>query len=501
MKVLIFHGYLLRGTGSNVYNASLARALAALGHEVHLRLPGPRRARRSAPARPGSVTIHNPDIGGLLPVFVHDTYEGFEVKTFAELTDAELDRYIEPTSTAVARVVESLGGVDAALANHLVMGPVILARAGLALRGQGPRLRPLLHGPARPRALPALRPGGAATAPPGSWSAPGTSPSACARRSTTRRPTPRSGSARRASTPSSSPRSPPADAHASRSSALAARAARAPSAGGPGTSSWDRDPGAAADAVEWFAEGDGPAGGLRRQADRLQGGRPAARRLAARPRATSRRPAADRRLRGARAGAAAALDGLAAGDLGPLRELAERGRGLEGGRGRARSRCSRAFLERAAGRLRGARPGRPPAASASPAGSSTTRSPCPCPRPTRSSSRAPSPRRSGWSPPRPRRPGCCRSRPRTRAPPRSAASSPPSLPRRSPGWSRSSSTTTRSRRSPTRLNGWLALDAAERDARERLAARDGRAALELGGGRARRARGAAGRARRPAAAG
>src|SRR5256885_6872692 len=36
MRVLIFHGYLLRGTGSNIYNASLARALVRLGHEVHL---------------------------------------------------------------------------------------------------------------------------------------------------------------------------------------------------------------------------------------------------------------------------------------------------------------------------------------------------------------------------------------------------------------------------------------------------------------------------------
>ena len=36
MRVLIFHGYLLRGTGSNVYNANLAQALARLGHEVHL---------------------------------------------------------------------------------------------------------------------------------------------------------------------------------------------------------------------------------------------------------------------------------------------------------------------------------------------------------------------------------------------------------------------------------------------------------------------------------
>src|SRR4051812_21535873 len=36
VRILIFHGYLLRGTGSNVYNASLVAALARLGHEVHL---------------------------------------------------------------------------------------------------------------------------------------------------------------------------------------------------------------------------------------------------------------------------------------------------------------------------------------------------------------------------------------------------------------------------------------------------------------------------------
>ena len=34
MKVLIWHGYLLGGTGSNVYTSSLARAWSRLGHEV-----------------------------------------------------------------------------------------------------------------------------------------------------------------------------------------------------------------------------------------------------------------------------------------------------------------------------------------------------------------------------------------------------------------------------------------------------------------------------------
>ena len=36
VRILIFHGYLLAGTGSNVYNARLAEALVRLGHEVHL---------------------------------------------------------------------------------------------------------------------------------------------------------------------------------------------------------------------------------------------------------------------------------------------------------------------------------------------------------------------------------------------------------------------------------------------------------------------------------
>ena len=36
MRVLVFHGYLLSGTGSNVYNAELGAALVRAGHELHL---------------------------------------------------------------------------------------------------------------------------------------------------------------------------------------------------------------------------------------------------------------------------------------------------------------------------------------------------------------------------------------------------------------------------------------------------------------------------------
>jgi glycosyltransferase involved in cell wall biosynthesis len=120
MKVLIAHGYLLRGTGSNIYNANLARALARLGHEVHLLCQD----RDWDP--PAGVTVQNPDIGRVLPVYVADRYDGFDAKPYPRLSGAELRYYLEANVAAVRRAPAS----DVALANHLVMNPAILARAG-----------------------------------------------------------------------------------------------------------------------------------------------------------------------------------------------------------------------------------------------------------------------------------------------------------------------------------------------------------------------------------
>ncbi len=154
-RILIFHGYLLAGTGSNVYNARLAQALARLGHEVHLlcqerhperlafvdaagdwdsgalritRLREPVAEARAGAATPGSCTVYRPDIGDLLPVYVADRYEAIEARTFAELTDEQLARYLQANVEAVADVAARVAP-ELALANHLVMGPVILARA------------------------------------------------------------------------------------------------------------------------------------------------------------------------------------------------------------------------------------------------------------------------------------------------------------------------------------------------------------------------------------
>jgi glycosyltransferase involved in cell wall biosynthesis len=144
LRILIFHGYLLRGTGSNIYNAELTRALVNLGHEVHLLCQEEHaagfdfvdavgrwrhgRLELEVARRPVRCTAYLPDISGLLPVYVADRYEGFDARPFPQLTDAEIERYIAANAAAVRDVVAA-AEPDGALANHLVMGPVILARA------------------------------------------------------------------------------------------------------------------------------------------------------------------------------------------------------------------------------------------------------------------------------------------------------------------------------------------------------------------------------------
>ncbi len=131
MRVAIFHGYLLRGTGSNVYNANLARALADLGHRVELVCQ--ERDWRELDwlrERADLITVHTPDIGRLLPVYVEDHYEHFEARAYPRLSDSQIATYIEANVGAVAALAHD-APIEAALANHLIMGPLICARAGL----------------------------------------------------------------------------------------------------------------------------------------------------------------------------------------------------------------------------------------------------------------------------------------------------------------------------------------------------------------------------------
>src|SRR5688500_11903934 len=111
MRILLWHGYLLRGSGSNIYTANVARAWREQGHDVLILCqetdvdgldfvdgvgafePGNTSFSVSSTAIPeagGRCRLVRPDIGGLLPVYVYDDYEGFTVKRFVDLSDEEL---------------------------------------------------------------------------------------------------------------------------------------------------------------------------------------------------------------------------------------------------------------------------------------------------------------------------------------------------------------------------------------------------------------------------
>ena len=67
-----------------------------------------------APTRRGraAARVYRPDIGGLLPVYVADRYEGIEARTFAECSDEEIAHYIAANVAAV-REVRRAGGAAA----------------------------------------------------------------------------------------------------------------------------------------------------------------------------------------------------------------------------------------------------------------------------------------------------------------------------------------------------------------------------------------------------
>jgi glycosyltransferase involved in cell wall biosynthesis len=145
LRILICHGYLLKGTGSNQYVQSLARALCAQGHQLVVMCQeddpeldfvsvfmreeegggAPRLIWEKETSYPGNCMVVKPDIGGLLPVYVMDSYPGFSVKEFTRLSEAELERYISGNRRALSRVVEQFVP-DVIHANHAVMLPYIV---------------------------------------------------------------------------------------------------------------------------------------------------------------------------------------------------------------------------------------------------------------------------------------------------------------------------------------------------------------------------------------
>ena len=134
MRILLWHGYLLGGTGSNVYTRSLAREWSRAGHEVVVLSQEPHPERYDL----GGAETVRPDVGGLLPVFVLDRYEGYEVKRVQDCTRAELDAWVEANAAALRERLPA----DAVLCNHVLLGGPVGAASGapFAVKAHGSEL-------------------------------------------------------------------------------------------------------------------------------------------------------------------------------------------------------------------------------------------------------------------------------------------------------------------------------------------------------------------------
>jgi glycosyltransferase involved in cell wall biosynthesis len=140
MRILLWHGYLLGGTGSNVYTRALAREWSGAGHDVVVICQEPHPERYDL----AGARVFRPNVGGLLPVFVLDRYEGLEPKLLQDFTRAERERYVALNATAICAHAPA----DLVFANHVLLGAPVGAASGLpfAVKAHGSELEYSMRG-------------------------------------------------------------------------------------------------------------------------------------------------------------------------------------------------------------------------------------------------------------------------------------------------------------------------------------------------------------------
>jgi len=122
VKILLWHGYLLGGTGSNVYTRALAREWTRAGHDVTVFSQEPHPELHDL----GGARTVRPDVGGLLPVFVLDRYEGYTVKRVQDCARSELDEWVARNAAALREHLPA----DLVFANHVLLGGPVGAASG-----------------------------------------------------------------------------------------------------------------------------------------------------------------------------------------------------------------------------------------------------------------------------------------------------------------------------------------------------------------------------------
>jgi glycosyltransferase involved in cell wall biosynthesis len=127
MRILLWHGYLLGGTGSNVYTRALAREWSKAGHDVVV----VSQEREPAQYDLGGAQAETVDLpNGLLPVFVMDRYAGLEPKFLQDFTDDEKRAYVDANAAALRALLPA----DLVFTNHVLMGGPVGAATGAPFR-------------------------------------------------------------------------------------------------------------------------------------------------------------------------------------------------------------------------------------------------------------------------------------------------------------------------------------------------------------------------------
>lgn len=146
MKIALYHGYELTGSGSNEYNRYLAKTLKDLGHEVHIicREPNPssipfidkalswnidgQKETLFKKKTPLLATLHQLPHGDVRPVYVTDKHRDGNVKAFSSLSDDELRSYHNLNVTLLTAILED-NTFDILHVNHLVYQPIVAMEA------------------------------------------------------------------------------------------------------------------------------------------------------------------------------------------------------------------------------------------------------------------------------------------------------------------------------------------------------------------------------------
>jgi NAD(P)-dependent dehydrogenase (short-subunit alcohol dehydrogenase family) len=141
VRILIWHGYLLGGTGSNVYTRALAREWSRAGHDVVVVCQDRHAERYDL----GGAEVVVPELPGrLLPVFVLDEYEGLDARLLPDFTADQRDAYVDANAEALRELLPA----DVVFSNHVLMGAPVARASGAryAVKAHGSELEYSMRG-------------------------------------------------------------------------------------------------------------------------------------------------------------------------------------------------------------------------------------------------------------------------------------------------------------------------------------------------------------------